>query len=71
MQYDIIALQCQGKNVALGCSLAGHEFLAGFHEKPEWNFMDFIQSIALNSDLNIGVLDPDGRTLNFTSHPLH
>jgi hypothetical protein len=70
MQYDIIALQCQGTNVALGGTPAGHEFLSRFRDKPEWNFMDFIQSIAL-SGLNIGVLDPDGQTLNFTSHPLH
>lgn len=71
MQYDIIALQCQGKNVALGCSPAGHEFLANFEEQADWSFLDFIQSIGIGSDLNIGVLDPTGTTLNFMSHPLH
>ena len=71
MRHDIIALQCQGKNVALAGTPQGHEFLAQFVEHPEWDFLDFIQALGLQSDLCIGVLDPTGKTLNFVSHPLH
>jgi hypothetical protein len=71
MRYDIIALQCEGRNVALGCSNAGHEFLAQFEEKPDWDFLEFIQSISIGSDLTVGVLDPTGKTLNFGHGVLH
>jgi hypothetical protein len=71
MQYDIIALQCQGTNVALGQTPEGHEFLAQFEEKPDWDFLEFIQSISINSNLRVGVLDPTGKTLNFGHGVLH
>lgn len=69
MQYDVITLQCQGKNVILGCTPAGHNFIAGFVEDEDWDFLTFIQHIP--SELKIGVLDPTGKTLNFRSGVLH
>jgi hypothetical protein len=69
MQYDIIALQCQGTNVALGCTPAGHEWLAGCIDDETWDFLTFIQHIP--TKLRIGVLDPTGKLLHFTSGVLH
>jgi hypothetical protein len=76
MQYDIIAFQLEGRNACVPCTPAGHEFFVQFQPKEEWTFLDYVQSLGLGSDLVIGVMCPDGETMEFDpqlfcDHPLH
>lgn len=68
--YDIVALEFHGHNVAIPMSDAGEAWVKSRHHAPDgFSFLTFLSQMP--DILRIGVLDPTGNVLNFTSHPLH
>lgn len=72
LDYDIIAWQMEGNNIALAQSDNGDAWLMA--KGPEvlnqaQSFLEFLHSIP--QPLKIGVVDPTGKILNFRSAPLH
>lgn len=65
--YDIVALEFHGRNVAIPMSEKGEAAVKKL--KPEGSFLTFLSQMP--ETLRLGVLDPTGNVLNFTSQPLH
>lgn len=73
MQYDLVAWQDtnDGMNIVLAKTEAGLQWMFKCLPNGEapGEFLAFIESIP--KTLRVGVLDPTGKILNFTSGVLH